>query len=90
MLPGSSGCMVLVTSRDRLSGLVARDGAQRLTVRTLEPAEAVELLEHVTVHDRPKDDPQEVSELVRLCGQLPPGPTDRRRARGEPPPHATG
>ncbi|MBE2997698.1 tetratricopeptide repeat protein [Nocardiopsis sp. HNM0947] len=71
LLPGSSGCMVLITSRDRLSGLVARDGAQRLTVRTLAPAEAVELLEHVTVHDRPKDDPEEISELARLCAQLP-------------------
>ncbi|GHD20611.1 hypothetical protein GCM10007147_13200 [Nocardiopsis kunsanensis] len=71
LLSGSAGCVVLVTSRDRLSGLVARDGAQRLTVRALDPAEAVELLEHVTVHQRPKDDAREVSELARLCGQLP-------------------
>ncbi len=71
LLPGSSDCAVVVTSRDRLSGLVVRDGAQRLTVRTLDPAEAVELLEHVTVRHRPQDDPQEVAELARLCGQLP-------------------
>jgi len=71
LLPGSSECAVVITSRDRLSGLVARDGAQRLTVRTLDPAEAVELLEYVTVHHRPQDDPQEVAELARLCGQLP-------------------
>lgn len=71
LLPGSADCAVLITSRDRLSGLVARDGAQRLTVRTLDPAEAVELLEYVTVHHRPQDDPGEVAELARLCGQLP-------------------
>jgi tetratricopeptide (TPR) repeat protein len=71
LLPGSPECAVVITSRDRLSGLVARDGAQRLTVRTLDPAEAVELLEYVTVHHRPQDDPQEVVELARLCGQLP-------------------
>ncbi|MFE9245041.1 ATP-binding protein [Nocardiopsis sp. NPDC006938] len=71
LLPGSSACVVLVTSRDRLSGLVARDSARRLTVRTLAPAEAVELLEHVTERHRPKDEPQEVAELARLCGQLP-------------------
>ncbi|MEV6819784.1 tetratricopeptide repeat protein [Nocardiopsis dassonvillei] len=71
LLPGSSGCVVLVTSRDRLSGLVARNGARRLTVHTLAPDEAVELLEHVTGHHRPKDDPREVTELARLCGRLP-------------------
>jgi tetratricopeptide (TPR) repeat protein len=71
LLPGSSGCVVLVTSRDRLSGLVARNGARRLTVHTLDPDEAVELLEHVTSHHRPKDDPRKVTELARLCGRLP-------------------
>lgn len=71
LLPGSSACVVLVTSRDRLSGLVARDGARRLTVRTLEPEEAVELLEHVTESHRPRDEPHEVAELARLCGELP-------------------
>lgn len=71
LLPGSSACVVLVTSRDRLSGLVARDGARRLTVRTLEPAEAVELLEHVTENHRPRDEPHEIAELARLCGELP-------------------
>ncbi|SIO85563.1 tetratricopeptide repeat protein [Nocardiopsis sp. JB363] len=71
LLPGNSACAVLVTSRDRLSGLVAREGARRLTVRTLEPAEAVELLEHVTERHRPRDDLHEISELARLCGRLP-------------------
>ncbi|SIO85557.1 tetratricopeptide repeat protein [Nocardiopsis sp. JB363] len=71
LLPGSADSAVVITSRDRLSGLVARDGAQRLTVRTLEPAQAVELLEYVTVHHRAKDDPREVVELARLCGRLP-------------------
>ena len=71
LLPGSADSAVVITSRDRLSGLVARDGAQRLTVRTLDTEQAVELLEYVTVHHRAKDDPGEVAELARLCGQLP-------------------
>ena len=71
LLAGSPDCVVVITSRDRLSGLVVRDGAQRITVRSLDPAEAVELLEHITVRHRPGDDSQEVVELARLCGQLP-------------------
>jgi tetratricopeptide (TPR) repeat protein len=71
LLPGSSGCMVLVTSRDRLSGLVARDGALRLTLATLPLDEAVALLETVTAHHRDHDAPDEVAELARLCARLP-------------------
>jgi tetratricopeptide (TPR) repeat protein len=71
LLPGSSGCMVLVTSRDRLSGLVARDGALRLTLATLSLDEAVALLETVTAHHRDHDAPDEVTELARLCARLP-------------------
>ncbi|GAA1467115.1 ATP-binding protein [Nocardiopsis exhalans] len=71
LLPGSADSAVVITSRDRLSGLVARDGAQRLTVPTLSTEQAVQLLEYVTVHHRPKDDPGEVAELARLCGELP-------------------
>lgn len=32
LLPGTAGCLAIVTSRNRLSGLVAVDGAQRLTL----------------------------------------------------------
>nr|WP_110048999.1 tetratricopeptide repeat protein [Nocardiopsis sp. L17-MgMaSL7] len=71
LLPGSADSAVVITSRDRLSGLVARNGAQRLTVRTLDTEQAVELLEYVTVQHRPRDDPSEIAELARLCGQLP-------------------
>ncbi|GFJ87274.1 AfsR/SARP family transcriptional regulator [Phytohabitans rumicis] len=37
LLSTDPGCMTLVTSRDRLSGLVALDGARRLAVDTLPP-----------------------------------------------------
>ncbi len=40
LLPGDAGCVVLVTSRSRLSGLSAREGAYRLTVGLLPHREA--------------------------------------------------
>lgn len=43
LLPGSPGCVTVVTSRDSLAGLVARDGAIRLDLDLLTPSEAVGL-----------------------------------------------
>ena len=44
LLPGTPACVVVVTSRDALAGLVARDGAARLDLDLLPLAEAVGLL----------------------------------------------
>lgn len=71
LLPGGPDCLVLITSRSRLSGLIARDGAQRLTVGTLESSEAIALLETVTAPYRHRDDDAEIAELARLCARLP-------------------
>ena len=71
LLPGTPSCVVLVTSRSRLSGLVAREGARRVFVDVLPPAEAVELLRRVTSDYRHDDQPGELSELARLCVGLP-------------------
>jgi hypothetical protein len=43
LLPGTVGCLAIVTSRNRLSGLTALDGARRLTLDMLPPGEAVAL-----------------------------------------------
>ncbi|MEN3358001.1 MAG: hypothetical protein V7637_1983 [Mycobacteriales bacterium] len=71
LLPGSPGCLVLVTSRDQLAGLVARDGAQRLTIDVLTPAEAGTLLRRTLGADRVAAEPAAAAELARLCGHLP-------------------
>lgn len=71
LLPGSAGCLTVVTSRSRLSGLAVRDGARRLTLGTLPQAEAVALLRAVTAGYRPEDDEEKLTELAQLCARLP-------------------
>ncbi|WP_234357158.1 tetratricopeptide repeat protein [Streptomyces sp. NBRC 110028] len=71
LLPGNSHCLVVVTSRGRLSGLSIRDGAERITLGTLPETEAVALLHAVTAGHRPADDSRNLAELAQLCARLP-------------------
>ncbi len=71
LLPGSRTCRVVVTSRDRLEGLMAHDGAQRVTVEILPEDEAVALIRALVSDYRPADEPADIAELARLCSRLP-------------------
>jgi tetratricopeptide (TPR) repeat protein len=71
LLPGSSGCLVLITSRNRLSGLVALDGACRITLDPLAPEEAVALLVQVAGARRVAAEPDAADQICRQCGFLP-------------------
>ncbi|WP_344324497.1 ATP-binding protein, partial [Kitasatospora putterlickiae] len=71
LLPGAPGCLVVVTSRHRLSGLGVREGARHLTLEVLAEHDAVELLRAVTSDFRSEDDPAELVQLARLCARLP-------------------
>ncbi|MDH6135942.1 tetratricopeptide (TPR) repeat protein [Kitasatospora sp. MAA4] len=72
LLPGNPDCLVLVTSRHRFSGLVARDGAHRLTLDVFSERDAVRLLHTVTAEYRALPDTDtDLSELARLCARLP-------------------
>jgi len=69
LLPGEARCLVVVTSRDRLDGLVARDGAARVTLDVLRPAAARRLLTRIVGPDRVDAEPDAVAELARLRGR---------------------
>lgn len=71
LLPGSPTCRVLVTSRHRLTGLVAQNGAEPLRLDVLAPQEARELLAAVLGEQRVAAEPEAAEELSRRCGRLP-------------------
>ena len=62
--------MVVVTSRDSLAGLVARDGAHRLDLDLLPAADAVALL-RALIGGRADADPAAAQTLADLCARLP-------------------
>ncbi|HEV2371744.1 MAG TPA: BTAD domain-containing putative transcriptional regulator, partial [Streptosporangiaceae bacterium] len=71
LLPGSPGCLVLVTSRRRLAGLAAREGAVRLSLGSLSAAEASLVLRATLGSLRFDAEPQAAGEIARSCGFLP-------------------
>ncbi|MFG1608586.1 ATP-binding protein [Actinoplanes sp. NPDC049265] len=71
LLPGTVNCLVLVTSRSQLSGLIAREGAYRLVLDILLEDDAIALLRAVTARYRDHDQHHEMVELARLCARLP-------------------
>ena len=71
LLPGVSSCVVLVTGRGQLAGLVAAEGARPLTLDVLSEAEARQLLDSHLGDERVVAEAAEVAELVALCARLP-------------------
>jgi DNA-binding SARP family transcriptional activator/DNA-binding XRE family transcriptional regulator len=70
LLPGSPGCLVLVTSRNRLSGLIAAEGAQLLALDCLTARESRELLAS-SLGPRVVAEPAATAELIGMCAGLP-------------------
>jgi DNA-binding SARP family transcriptional activator/Tfp pilus assembly protein PilF len=70
LLPGTAACVTVVTSRDSLPGLVARDGAVRLDLDLLPAAEAVSLL-RALIGPRADADPGAAQVLAVQCCRLP-------------------
>ena len=69
LLPGSPGCLVLVTSRRRLVGL---DQTREVSLDVLPPTDAVHLFITTAGADRTSGEaPETLMEIVTLCGRLP-------------------
>jgi DNA-binding SARP family transcriptional activator/tetratricopeptide (TPR) repeat protein len=70
LLPGFAGCAAVVTSRDSLTGLIARDGARRLDLDLLPMADAVGLL-RALIGSRVDRDGTAARSLAQSCCRLP-------------------
>jgi DNA-binding SARP family transcriptional activator len=71
LLPGSPGCLVVVTSRNEMAGLVAADGAEPISLDVLSYDEARELLDRRLGPDRALADPPAADEIIEACARLP-------------------
>jgi DNA-binding SARP family transcriptional activator/tetratricopeptide (TPR) repeat protein len=71
LLPGSPGCLVLVTSRHQLTGLVAGAGAVSLPLDLLDPDEARDLFASRLGVDRIAAEAVAVADIVERCVRLP-------------------
>jgi DNA-binding SARP family transcriptional activator len=71
LIPASPGCLVIITSRNQLTSLVAAEGASPLTLDVLTDAEAQELLSRCLGQERVADDPGAAGALIQLCARLP-------------------
>lgn len=70
LLPGTGSCVVVVTSRDSLSGLVSVHGARRIELDRLPPRDAVALLGWL-LGGRVAAEPDAAATLAEQCVRLP-------------------
>ena len=71
LLPGSPGCLAIVTSRNHLTGLVATEGAYPLTLDLLPAADARDLLARRLGAGRVDREPAAVDDIIAGCARLP-------------------
>ncbi|MEU5876457.1 BTAD domain-containing putative transcriptional regulator [Spirillospora sp. NPDC047279] len=71
LLPGAPGCLVVVTSRDHLAGLMMAYGARPVPLGLLPPDEAGRLLARRLGDDRLAAEPAAAEEIIARCAGLP-------------------
>ena len=71
LLPAGPGCLVIVTSRNKLAGLAAAEGARLFTLDVLTPLEAGQMLGARLSAGRVSTEPDAVTEIAARCARLP-------------------
>jgi DNA-binding SARP family transcriptional activator/tetratricopeptide (TPR) repeat protein len=71
LLPGSPGCLAIVTSRNHLTGLVATEGAHPLVLDLLTAPDARDLLIRRLGARRVASEPDAVNDIIASCARLP-------------------
>lgn len=71
LLPNAPTCLVIVTSRNDLEGLIVREGANRIALDVLTDSDARDLLAQRIGPDRLAAEPEAASALIDLCARLP-------------------
>ena len=71
LLPGVSGCLVVVTSRAPLASLITLEGARPLRLDLLTADESRDLLAERLGPDRLAAEPEPVRQIIRGCARLP-------------------
>ncbi|SDT77176.1 Tetratricopeptide repeat-containing protein [Actinoplanes derwentensis] len=71
LLPGTSSALVLITSRNQLTGLIATDGAHPLQLGVLSPEESRDLLNERLGDERVTAEPGALPDIVEACAGLP-------------------
>jgi DNA-binding SARP family transcriptional activator/tetratricopeptide (TPR) repeat protein len=71
LIPGSPDCLAIVTSRNRLTGLVASEGGQTFTLEPMPVREARAMVALRLGEARSAREPDAVDQIVEMCGRLP-------------------
>ena len=71
LLPGSPGCLVIITSRNQLTGLITTHNARTLTLDPFSPDDARDALARRLGPGRLAAEPDALAEITDLCAGLP-------------------
>jgi tetratricopeptide (TPR) repeat protein len=71
LLPGSPRCVTIVTSRNRLPGLIARGGVRTVDLDVMAPDEAVDLVAAIVGAEQTSAHAEAAAKLAVRCAYLP-------------------